>query len=302
VTTGGARVGSTGAVYDRGYRPYDGQLGGRRAVVRALWLASIRRALGLRRAWRQKLMPWTLLAIVTVPAAVQVGVGYLTRDTPASDFTFITYREYVGVSNALLLFVAITAPDIMCPDRRQRVLSLILSRPLTGVDYAFAKFAAIFTIVFGFGFIPHVVLFIGQMLVSDDGSLTYVRDNLDVLWRVPLAVAVLAGYYSAIGVAVASLTTRRVVGAVSFVGLLLVSGGIVSAIVYSRPLEERGALGALNLLAIPTNIRDLIFLGEFTTDGLGSGDGVVAAVIAVFVAVLAACASVLYLRYRSVDG
>ena len=296
-------MGATGAVYDRGYRPYDGELGGRRAVVRALWLASVRRALGLRRAWRQKLLPWALLAIVTVPAAVQVGVGYVTRNTPASDFSFITYRDYVGVSNALLLFVAVTAPDIICPDRRQRVLSLILSRPLTGVDYAAAKFAAIFTVVFGFSFIPQVVLFVGQMLVSDDGSLTYFRDNLEVLWKVPLAVAGLAAYYSAIGVAVASLTSRRVVAAVSFVGLLLVSGGIVSAISYARPAEDRTVFGALNLLNLPLFLRDLIFLGEIERDTtLGDASGAAAAVVVVFIVVLAACASVLYLRYRSVDG
>ena len=40
-----------------------------------------------------------LLGIATVPAIVYVGVGYVTRDTPASDFEFITYRDYVGVSN-----------------------------------------------------------------------------------------------------------------------------------------------------------------------------------------------------------
>ena len=43
-----------GAVYDRGYRPYDGPRGGRNAARAALYRASIRRALGLRRSWRQK--------------------------------------------------------------------------------------------------------------------------------------------------------------------------------------------------------------------------------------------------------
>ena len=55
----------------------------------------------------------------------------------------ITYREYVGVSSALLLFVALVAPDVMCPDRRQRVLPLMFARPLTGVDYVVAKVGAI---------------------------------------------------------------------------------------------------------------------------------------------------------------
>ena len=39
----------------------------------ALYLASIRRALGIRRSWRQKVFPWVLLAIATVPAIINVG-------------------------------------------------------------------------------------------------------------------------------------------------------------------------------------------------------------------------------------
>ena len=123
-----------------------------------------------------------------MPAVVNVGVGYLTRDTPAEDFEFITYREYLGVSSALLLFVALVAPDIVCPDRRQRVLPLIFARPLTGRDYALAKVGAIFTCVFAFSFLPQVVLFVGQMLVSD-GALDYLTDNAAVLWQVPVAAA-----------------------------------------------------------------------------------------------------------------
>ena len=46
-----------GAVYDRGYRPYDGPRGRRGAATFALYKASMRRALGIRRSWRQKVAP-----------------------------------------------------------------------------------------------------------------------------------------------------------------------------------------------------------------------------------------------------
>ncbi len=219
----------TGAVYDRGYRPYEGARGGRRAGRAALYRASLRRALGLRRDWRQKVAPFLLLAIAVVPAIVNVGVKYLTRGTPARGIEFFTYREYVGVSNALLVFVALTAPDIMCPDRRQRVLPLVFARPVKGVDYVAAKVGTMASILFAFSFIPQVVLFLGQMLVSEHGALRYARDNAEVLWQVPAAVTLLSLFYAVIGAAVASLTSRRVIAGASIIGLFLITS-ITSAI------------------------------------------------------------------------
>ena len=86
--------------------------GRRREATLALWRLSVRRALGLRRSWRQKVFPWSLLGLATIPAVVNVGVAWVIRNNPIEmdDFAFITYREYVGVSTMLLLFVALTAP------------------------------------------------------------------------------------------------------------------------------------------------------------------------------------------------
>ena len=166
--------------------PTTGRVARRGAATFALYKASIRRALGLRRSWRQKVAPFVLLGVVTIPAIVNVGIGYITRDQPVADrIEIITYREYVGVSSALLLFVALVAPDVICPDRRQRVLPLMFARPLTGADYVFAKLGAITSILFAFSFIPQVVLFVGNMLVSDS-ALDYFTGHLDVLWKVPV--------------------------------------------------------------------------------------------------------------------
>ena len=51
-----------------------------------------------------------------------------------------------------------------------------------------AKVGAIATILFAFSFLPQVVLFVGNMLVSDS-ALDYFTGHLDVLWKVPVAVA-----------------------------------------------------------------------------------------------------------------
>ena len=290
-------VAARGAVYDRGYRPYDGPRGGRRAAVLALWKASVRRAIGLRRTWRQKVLPFGLLAVVCIPAAVNVGIGYATRNSPLEGFSFFTYREYVGVSSSLLLFVAVCAPDVICPDRRQRVLPVIFARPLTGSDYVLAKLGAIGSIVFAFSFLPQVLLFVGQTLVSKDGSLAYVRDNAEILWQVPVAVAVLAVYYAALSLAIASLTPRRVVAGAAIFGVTIISS-IVAVI-----LEEADALGGrgtlFNVLALPLEVRDLIFLGHIHQESdLAGVAGGGALALVTYLAVLGLSLGVLFWRYR----
>ena len=290
-----------GAVYDRGYRPYDGPRGMRGAATFALYKASMRRALGLRRAWRQKVAPFVLLGVVTVPAIVNVGIGYVTRDRLADRFQIITYREYVGVSSALLLFVALVAPDVMCPDRRQRVLPLMFARPLIGIDYVIAKVGAIGTILFAFSFLPQVVLFVGNMLVSNS-ALDYFTGHLDVLWKIPAAVIVLAVYYAVIGCAISSLTDRRIVAGAAVIGLFLLTS-ITSGVIVGDWEIEGGSAGALiNVLALPLYLRDIIFLGHIDTDSPLNGVGGGALLAAVtYLVLLCAGAAVLWRRYRWIE-
>lgn len=291
-----------GAVYDRGYRPYDGPRGRRGAATLALFRASMRRALGLRRSWRQKIAPFVLLGIVTIPAIVNVGIGYVTRDRVADRFEIITYRDYVGVSAALLLFVALVAPDVMCPDRRHRVLPLMFARPLMGSDYVAAKVGAIGTILFAFSFLPQVVLFIGNVLVSDS-SLDYFTGHLDVLWKVPVAVVLLAVYYAVIGVAIASLTDRRIVAGAAVIGLFLVTSISSGIIVGDNFQQQGGSLAALiNVLGLPLYLRDLVFLGHIDADSPlhGVNNGGLFAVLT-YIVVLTVSAGVLLRRYRWVE-
>jgi ABC-2 type transport system permease protein len=293
---------SLGAVYDRGYRPYEGVRGGREAATYALFKASIRRALGIRRSWRQKVAPFVLLGIATIPAIVNVGVGYVTRNEQFDRVEIITYREYVGVSASLLLFVAIVAPDVLCPDRRQRVLPLMFARPMTGVDYVVAKVGAIFAILFAFSFVPQIVLFVGNMLVSDS-ALDYFGDHLDVLWQVPLAVALLALFYAIIGLAVASLTDRRIVAGAAIIGLFLVTSITAGVLVGDEFGRNNGSAAALiNVLALPLYLRDVIFLGhnDPVSDLAGVSYGGWLA-LAEYVVVVLVAAAVLLRRYRWVE-
>ena len=298
---------SAGAVYDRGYRPYEGERGGRGASRMALARVSVRRALGLRRSWKQKVLPWSLLAIATIPAVVNVGVKYITRDTPAADFELITFHDYVGVSTTLLLFVAVTAPDMVCPDRRNRVLPLIFARPLTGNDYVLAKVGALTAILFGFGFLPQVVLFVGQMLVVRGGALDYVAENAEVLWQVPVAVALFSLYWAALALALSATTTRRIVGGVTLLATVLVSGTVAGILVRGagepQSLFESGNLwGLLSVIDLPLRMSDLVFLGHVDPESLvGGAAGAGIGVVVAYAAVVAGSLGYLVYRYRRVE-
>jgi hypothetical protein len=285
--------------------------------------------MGWRRSWRQKVAPLALLAVVTVPAIVNVGIVYITGGNFETQIRIITYREYVGISSALLLFVALTAPDIMCPDRRQRVLPLIFARPLTGADYVIAKVAAMTVLVFGFSLIPQVVLFVGQMLVSADGALRYARDNAEVLWQVPVAIAALAVFYAAIGVAISSLTGRRIIAGSCIGGLFLITAAVSGILVAnsstrisreSSPVQltpggdgdlsfiedfvvyEPTPAQLINLATLPLVVRDLVFLGqvEERTPLSGVDNGGLYAIV-VYLAIVSGAFTILFLRYREVD-
>jgi len=296
---------SGGAVYDRGYRPYAGPRGARGAATWALYKATVRRALGLRRSWRQKFAPFVLLGIATIPAVINVGIGYVTRDQPVFDrVELITYREYVGVSSTLLLFVGLVAPDVICPDRRQRVLPLLFARPLTGADYVLAKVGAIASILFAFSYLPQVVLFLGNMLVSDS-ALSYFTGHLDVLWKVPLAVAVLAVFHAVIGVALASLTDRRIVAGAAIIGTFLVTSIAASSIVGGNEGGPGGSgeyAALINIIALPLYLRDVIFLGHVDRFGdLGGVEHGGWLALALYAAIVGSGLGVLLWRYRWVE-
>jgi hypothetical protein len=179
------------------------------------------------------------------------------------------------------------------------VLPLLFARPLTGVDYVVAKVGALFSILFAFSFLPQVVLFVGQALVSDS-ALDYTRDHADVLWKVPVAVALLAAFYSVLGAAIASLTSRRIVAGASFIGLFLVSS--ITAGVLTGNVEEKAtgsAAALINVLGLPLYLRDLVFLGQIDPESplKGVENGGLYAVVAYTVA-LAAGVLVLLRRYR----
>ena len=145
------------------------------------------------------------------------------------------------------------------------------------------------------------MLFVGQMLVSD-GALEYFTDNAEVLWQVPVAVALLAVYYAVdrrrprLAHRPADRRRRRHPRAVP------------RHVDRRRRHHHRGgrrrriAAGLLNVLALPLDLRDLVFLGhiEPTIRRWRASNGGVLAVLA-YLLVLGSAIAVLLWRYREVE-
>ena len=156
-------------VFDLGYHGYEGERTGRWARRGAIWRDGIRISLGLGRGVGAKVAPWALLGLALVPMVVLVVVAaFVGPATDPDDFELPSYGDYYEWAMVPLgLFAAVVAPLLICPDRRDRVLSLYAARPITPLDYVGARWAAFGTVALGAAWLPEAVLFTWNALDAE---------------------------------------------------------------------------------------------------------------------------------------
>ena len=71
---------------------------------------------------------------------------------------------------------AVIAPELLCPDRRNGVISLYLVRPLTITDYVLGRWLAFFAITLLLVYSGQIV-FLAGLILSAAEPLDYLRDN-----------------------------------------------------------------------------------------------------------------------------
>lgn len=215
---------SDARILDSGYRRYAGVRLGPAHAVRSVIASTLRRILGLRRPARSKVLPVMSIVFAYLPATVFVGVVALFSRFGNDDEVrsiIPEYHDYYGfIISAIVLFVTFVAPEALCPDRRSRVLSLYLASPLTRMTYLFAKATAVAIVIATVTLGPPLLLLFGLALqgAGPDG----VGGFFAVLARIVASGAMLAALYTALSMAIASLTERRAVAAAAT--LLLVLG------------------------------------------------------------------------------
>src|SRR5579859_27836 len=156
-----ARAQASAYIADRGYHHYDGV---RLGLLHSLWViiwGAIFRAMGMRRPFRTKLMPWALLLASYAPAVFVLGIrivaGSLSKTLEPSDSVYTSLLLYAQLS--VLLFAGLAAPDVLCPDRRERVLSLYFVAPITRLHYILAKLTGIVLLLIAMTVVPVLIYF-----------------------------------------------------------------------------------------------------------------------------------------------
>ena len=284
-----AAVGA-GVIHDIGYRRYAGPRLGRRHVVTALYLHSLRTAFGLGRSAAAKIFPGIVLGVAFGAAVVLVAVR-----SQAGGVIPYTYLQYVdGMGIPLVVFLAVITPELVSRDLRSRVLPLYFSRPLRRSDYALAKLAATISAVWLLLAGPLLLIFLGGAFSRSGGASAVWREFTDVLGGLGYA-AITAIVLGAFAVPLASLASRRAVAAVVIVV------GFVATVPVIGVLEAVGGTTAQQLgpLANPATLLNGLEAWIYRDDKLDIGSyGPLYLLVAV--ALVSACVAAAVARYRRV--
>ncbi|MCB0067911.1 MAG: ABC transporter permease subunit, partial [Caldilineaceae bacterium] len=193
-----------GEIFDRGYLHYDGPRLGVPAAIWALARYSMARAIGIRRPWTAKIIPFLIYAAVLIPVALAIGIRAFV---PA--FNFLTYGEFFGAIFILEgIFVALIAPEMVSTDQHDKMLPLYFSRPIGRNAYVVAKLLGTGLLTLSVSLAPVAIMWIGNVLLAQDPALA-LREGLDDLGRIVVAGVLIAFYLGAIGLMISSFTGRK---------------------------------------------------------------------------------------------
>lgn len=193
-----------GTIYDLGYQGYAGERLGRLNAVLRLVQYSFKQAYAVGRGQRARTAPMIISVIVFLPVIVQIAIASFTGNIQIINFG--GYLEFTAFIVAL--FTASQAPELLVSDRKHGVLSLYLSRPMRGTDYALAKLAAMVISLLVLTFIPQFAMWIARIFLQNDAWAGFKTE-------LPKLLPLIGGtfgtslYMASIGLAISSFCTRR---------------------------------------------------------------------------------------------
>jgi ABC-2 type transport system permease protein len=282
---------------DTRYARYDG-------VRRPPWFAVISLArwsafgaLGARKSWRAKFLPITLTLIAALPAFAVLAIRAIVGQRFANRFPeLIPYRQYLTeIGLDITIFAAILCPELLCPDRRDNVLSLYLSTAVGRLTYVAGKFLAALVPLLSLTLLPVLLLFVGNTFFADSAT-GYLADHWHDSLRIIASGLLLASYVSLVGLAVASFTSRRAFALGGYAALMLIPTFVGGSLVGDAGLDRH--LQLIMLGRIPIAAARSLYSGEQNPEFALAGWWWWSA-SAVVMAISAGC---LWWRYRRADA
>ena len=254
---------ATGVVFDIGYQRYAGPREGRNRARRAVYRDGIRKALGLGRGARTKLLPWgfiSLLVVIGVIMAVMAGAGQRALgDVGANLLVNASHRFYYAVTITILfVFAALVAPRLLCPDRRNGTLHLYLVRPLTSTDYLAARWAACLTVMVLIAWLPQFVLLTGRVL-GHPAPLTYLEGSWEDIPKFLLSGLATGALVTTVAMLASGLAARRGYASVLLIALYLIPGAVTAPL---RQIPEYQWVAVFDLSEVLGEMNTLIFDGS----------------------------------------
>lgn len=209
-------------ILDRGYRKYDGPRTGVAGAIRTVITHSAQRALGMRRSVWAKVLPVATIGFAYVPAIVFVGILALFPRADTANLLLPTYGDYYGfIISAIMVFVALVAPEVLCTDRRTGMLGVYLAAPLDRDSYLLAKSLSIAGVLSIVCLGPPLLMLVANVLQSTGPE--GIGEILDTTWRVLLTGAMETLLFTSITVGLTSLTDRKAIASAAIILLFLVS-------------------------------------------------------------------------------
>ena len=263
---------STGTVFDIGYQRYTGVREGRSRSRRAIFTDAIRIALGLGRGARAKILPWFFISVLSgialIMALVAGAVDRLGGPGTAQKANLPSHSDYYGIASIIVfVFAAVIAPELLCRDRRDGVISLYLVRPITGTDYVASRWAGFLVVALAAVWLPQIILFLG-LSAGDPAPITYLENHWLDVPRFLVAGAAMAIYATTLAMLTASFTTRRAYASVFLVGLFVITTPFTVALAQHTDGAPGQWISMFNLTNIPVHVNDVIFgdVSDITED------------------------------------
>ena len=249
---------SSAEIFDRGYRTFDGERSGLGQAVRSVSWHTIRSILGLGRKGRHKVFPAIVGVIAFLPSIGFLALAILIGDLLEGELQ-PEYWELFGLPIlAVMLFATLVSPEAIVRDRRDGMLRLYLSTPLTKPTYLVAKFIAVMAamaiVVAG----PVFLFLIGNTIQSlgPDGF----GEWIEVAAKILLSSFIIVLFFASVSLGASSVTDRRAFASVAVLAALFGVSIVINIAVESIGVTRN--LLTLDPLSVPLETAARIFGGE----------------------------------------